>query len=76
MVSTIKDVAEKAGVSISTVSKVLKNYSSISEDTRNRVLETVKELNYIPNTTASNLSSKKKEKIVLYIYINDQKQSL
>ena len=76
MVSTIKDVALKAGVSISTVSKVLKNYSSISEDTKNRVLDSVKELNYVPNTTASNLSSKNKDKIVLYIYINDEKQSV
>ena len=71
MVSTIKDVAERAGVSISTVSKVLKNYNNISDETRARVLEAVKDLNYIPNTTASNLSSKKKEKVALYIYIND-----
>lgn len=76
MVYTIKDVAKRAGVSISTVSKVLKNYSNISEDTRQKVLNVVKELNYIPNTTASNLSSKKKDKVALYIYINDEKQSV
>lgn len=76
MVSTIKDVAEKAGVSISTVSKVLKNYSNISETTRTRVLDAVKDLNYIPNSTASRLSSKTTNKVALYIYINDQKQSV
>lgn len=76
MVSTIKDVAQRAGVSISTVSKVLKNYNNISDETRQKVLEAVKELNYIPNTTASNLSSKKKEKVALYIYINDEKQAV
>ena len=66
MISTIKEVAERAGVSISTVSKVLKNYSNISEDTRQKVLKAVKELNYIPNTTAS----------ALYICINDMKQAV
>lgn len=76
MISTIKEVAERAGVSISTVSKVLKNYSTISEDTRQKVLKAVKELNYIPNTTASNLSSKNKDKVALYICINDMKQAV
>ena len=76
MVSTIKDVAQRAGVSISTVSKVLKNYNNISDETRQKVLEAVKDLNYVPNTTASNLSSKNKEKVALYIYINDEKQSV
>lgn len=76
MISTIKEVAERAGVSISTVSKVLKNYSNISEDTRQKVLKAVKELNYIPNTTASNLSSKNKDKVALYICINDMKQAV
>jgi LacI family transcriptional regulator len=41
MISTIKQVAEKAGVSISTVSKVLKNYANISEETRTKVLKAV-----------------------------------
>ena len=76
MISTIKQVAEKAGVSISTVSKVLKNYANISEETRTKVLKAVKELNYVPNSTASHLSSKNKDKVALYIYINDMKQAV
>ena len=76
MISTIKQVAEKAGVSISTVSKVLKNYTNISEETRTKVLKAVKELNYVPNSTASHLSSKNKDKVALYIYINDMKQAV
>lgn len=76
MVATILDVAKKAGVSTSTVSKVLKNYSSISNDTRSKVLEAVNELKYIPNVMASSLSSKRKEKVALYIYINDPKQAV
>lgn len=76
MITTIKEVAEKAGVSISTVSKVLKNYANISEETRQKVLKAVKELNYVPNSTASNLSSKNKDKVALYICINDMKQAV
>ncbi|MEG0176566.1 LacI family DNA-binding transcriptional regulator [Anaerorhabdus sp.] len=76
MVATIIDVAKKAGVSASTVSKVLKNYTTISDATKKKVLEAIKELNYIPNLTASNLSSKKTEKVALYIYINDLKQAV
>ncbi len=76
MVTTIKDVAKKAGVSISTVSKVLKNYKNISKETKEKVLKAVKELKYIPNTMASGLSSKNYNKIALYIYINDKFQAI
>lgn len=76
MVTTILDVAKEAGVSTSTVSKVLKNYKNISEETRLRVFKAVKDLNYIPNLMASNLSSKKTQKVALYIYINDLKQAV
>lgn len=41
---TLKDIAEMTGVSISTVSRVLSNKSSISEETRQRVLGVAKEL--------------------------------
>ncbi|WKA55689.1 LacI family DNA-binding transcriptional regulator [Planococcus shixiaomingii] len=57
--ATIKDVAKKAGVSISVVSKTYNNYVDVSEETRQRIFAVAKELNYSPNIVAKNLSSKK-----------------
>ncbi|MGI2328950.1 LacI family DNA-binding transcriptional regulator [Planococcus sp. YIM B11945] len=57
--ATIKDVAKKAGVSISVVSKTFNNYVDVSEETRQRIFTVAKELNYTPNIVAKNLSSKK-----------------
>ena len=73
---TIKDVAKKAGVSAGTVSKVLKGYTNISDETKAIVLEAVRELGYIPNSAASTLSSKGKRKIAIYICINDKFQQI
>ncbi len=56
---TIKDVANKAGVSIATVSFVINNSKHISEETKNRVLKTIKNLNYHPSKSARDLVSKK-----------------
>ena len=55
---SIKEVAKHAGVAISTVSKVLNGYPNISEETKKKVQDAIKELNYIPNSIASALSSK------------------
>ena len=52
---TIKDVAEHSGVSVSTVSRVLNNHPDVSEAVRSRVLETVRELHYVPNSSARDL---------------------
>ncbi len=52
---TSKDVANKAGVSVSTVSRVFSNPKMISEKARTKVLKAAEELHYIPNTTARNL---------------------
>ena len=46
---TIRDVAEKAGVSIGTVSRVLNNKSGVSQPTRERVIEVSEELGYSPH---------------------------
>src|SRR5690242_15925609 len=55
--ATQKDVAERAGVSLSTVSYVLNNGPRpISEETRQRVLEAISELGYHPNKYAQRLS--------------------
>jgi LacI family transcriptional regulator len=52
---TMKDIAEKAGVSVNTVSRVLNNKPDISKQTRENVLRIAKELGYIKNITASSL---------------------
>jgi len=56
---TIRQVAERAGVTIGTVSHVLNGTATISAETTARVRETIKELNYVPNITARSLRSKR-----------------
>ncbi|MDD3252598.1 MAG: LacI family DNA-binding transcriptional regulator [Lachnospiraceae bacterium] len=51
----IYDVSDRAGVSIATVSRVLNGNSNVSEKTRTRVLEVMKELGYTPNVFARGL---------------------
>lgn len=55
----MKDIAEDLNVSVVTVSKVLRNQGDISEQTRRRVLERAKELNYQPNWVARSLVTRK-----------------
>lgn len=59
--ATIRDVAKKANVSISTVSRVLNGHKMISDETRQKVLKTVEELNYTPKPRgrASHKSNRK-----------------
>lgn len=54
---TIKDVAAKAGVNPSTVSRVLKDNSSISQKTKDRVRKAMADLGYVPNVAAQMLAS-------------------
>ncbi len=56
---TIKDVAARAGVSVTTVSRVLNNRGSLSEKTRAKVHAAMDELNYYPNQLAVNLFKKR-----------------
>jgi LacI family transcriptional regulator len=52
MTVTMKDIARDLGIAVITVSKVMRNKDDVSEKTRRRVLERVKELNYTPNLAA------------------------
>lgn len=52
MAVRMKDIAHELGVSVVTVSKVLRNHQDISEETRQRVLKRMKELDYHPNLAA------------------------
>ncbi len=63
---TVKSIAEKAGVSISTVSYVLSGKRKISKEVRERILSIMKEMGYKPNVVARNLASKKTWSIGLY----------
>ena len=53
------DVANAAGVSTMTVSRALRKDSPINEQTRQRVLQVVRDLGYVPDLTAGSLSSRK-----------------
>jgi LacI family transcriptional regulator len=53
--TSIKDVASRAGVSVATVSRVLNDHPSVRQDTRERVLAAVAELGYRPNAVARSL---------------------
>jgi LacI family transcriptional regulator len=53
---TIKEVAEKSGVSAMTVSRVIRNQGHIAEETKKKILQVIEELGYIPLQSARNLS--------------------
>lgn len=61
--SNIYDVAREAGVSRSTVSRVLNNRSEVNEETRLKVLDAIQKLNYQPNATARSLALSKSNTI-------------
>ena len=64
---TIKDVAEIAGVSTSTVSRVLSDSPLVSDDTRKKVLKVVRELNFSPNVVARALKKRESSTIGLLV---------
>lgn len=64
MAITIKDVAKEAGVSISTVSKVLNGWTSISVETTERVNQVIQELHYTPNVRAVSFAKRATTNIV------------
>ncbi|MFI3172923.1 MAG: LacI family DNA-binding transcriptional regulator [Eubacteriales bacterium] len=71
MSTTIKDIAKAADVSIATVSKVMNNHPSISETTRDKVLQIMNELEYHPNARASNFAKKHSNNIVFLSITED-----
>lgn len=65
--ATLKQIALQLGISITTVSKALKNYSDVSEKTKKAVIDLATELNYTPNSFAVNLRTKESKTIGLII---------
>ena len=64
---TLKEIATTLGISITTVSKALKDYSDVSEKTKKAVKELAEKLNYTPNSFAVNLRTKESKTIGLII---------
>lgn len=62
---TIEDIAKKAGVGKGTVDRVLHNRGRVSDETREKVLNCIKELNYKPNKAARMLAKRKSFKIAV-----------
>jgi len=68
---TVYDVAERAAVSIATVSRVLRNPDAVKPDTRERVLDAVRFLGYVPSASARGLASQRTNVIGLFFPSHD-----
>lgn len=65
--STIRDVAKLAGVSVATVSRVINNKEYVSQDTKDKVLLSIEQLKYKPNDVARSLFKGKSKMIALLV---------
>lgn len=64
---TIYDIAMRAGVSASTVSRVINNYQYVKDDTRAKIIKIMNECNFVPNDTARSLTTKTSRMIGILI---------
>lgn len=71
----IKDIADKAGVSIGTVDRVLHNRGEVSKKTKEKILAIIEEYDYHPNIMAQALTSKKKYVFATLIPKSDSENS-
>lgn len=59
MAVTLKDIARRLGVSVTTVSRALGGYDDVAEETRQRILQATQEMGYRPHTIAQSLQRKR-----------------
>ena len=64
---TIYDVAKLASVSLATASRVINGIDKVSPDTKQRVLNAIKQLNYKPNSIAVELASKRNANVAIIV---------
>jgi LacI family transcriptional regulator len=67
METTIKDIARICGVAVSTVSRAINNHPDINEETKNQIMQAIKDYNYIPNNSARNLKRSESNTIAVLI---------
>ena len=63
----IKDIARICGVGVSTVSRAINNHPDINPETKNMIMQAIKEHNYIPNNSARNLKRTDSKAIAVLI---------
>src|SRR6056297_2885286 len=63
----IYDVAEKAGVGIGTVSRVINNSDKVKKETKEKVIKVMQQLNYRPNKVAQNLAKQKSNAVAVIV---------
>ena len=64
---TIRDVARRAEVGVGTVSRVMSNSPKVAAETRERVLRAAEELNYVPNSVAGSLASRRTRVVAMLV---------
>jgi LacI family transcriptional regulator len=72
-VANIRKIAEMVGVSVSTVSKAINGYKGVNEETRKKILQIAKEMDYVPNVMARGLKTKSTNTIG--VFFGDQVNS-
>ena len=65
--ANIADVAHEAGVSLATVSRVISRQASVRPETRERVLQAIRKLNYQPNALARQLRTQETKTVVAIV---------
>lgn len=65
--AVIKDVAKKAGLSVSAVSKYLNSPDTVREDTKVRIEAAIKELNYVPSIAARSMRTKRSKMVAVLV---------
>ncbi|TVY08833.1 LacI family DNA-binding transcriptional regulator [Paenibacillus cremeus] len=63
---SIREIAKRTGVSVSTVSRALNNYADVNQETRLKIMQVAEELNYFPNSSARSLVMRKTHLIALF----------
>jgi LacI family transcriptional regulator len=71
--TSIKDIAKRAGVSVSTVSRALNNYPDVNPQTREKIIQLARELNYFANAAAKSLVQKRS--YTIGVFFGDQMNS-
>ena len=64
---TIKDIAKRVGLSVTTVSRALNDYDDVSAETKERIRQTAEEMGYVPNSLAQRFQKRKTDTIGLIL---------